>query len=105
MSVLSPEYDGVEKEIFYILDIGVGWKMEPLSVLSFSGLHFHGGCRSTYRTDRADRDYIYYRLTLIAYPPELTLSGRASVAFASLPGEPSDKQQRLLPVGFDFRRP
>ena len=97
MLVLSQEYEGVEEDMFYILDLGIGWDLEPFSALYFSGLHFHGGSQPVYRRDRADPNFVYYQITLIAYPVDELLSGTDSVAFGTLPnGE-------VLPVGFDFR--
>jgi hypothetical protein len=97
MTVLSQDYDGVEDDVFYILDFGIGWVLEPVSIIYFSGLHYHGGCQPVYKPDREDKDFVYYRLTLIAYPPDDILSGKDAVAFANLPnGQP-------LKVGWDYR--
>lgn len=95
----SPPYDGIEPDVFYVTDVGIGWEMQSLDSFFFSGLHWHGGCQPVYRPDREDPTYIYNRLTLIAYPPEVMLSGEDSVAFASL------SNGGLLPVGFEWRDP
>jgi hypothetical protein len=97
MTVLSQEYDGVEEDVFYILDFGIGWVLEPVTIIYFSGLHYHGGCQPVYKPDRVDKNFVYYRLTLIAYPPDDILSGNDAVTFANLPnGKP-------LKIGWDYR--
>jgi hypothetical protein len=98
MHILSPEYDGVEDEYFYMMELGIGWLLEPFCTLYFSGLHFHGGSQPFYKKDRADKSFIYYRLALIAYPPDDALSGQEAIAFASLPNK------KLLSHGYEFRQ-
>jgi hypothetical protein len=98
MSVMSRKSDDVEPENFYMLELGIGWRLEPLSTLYFSGLHFHGGSQPVYKSGRTDKNHIYYRLALIAYPPEDIISGQDSIGFASLPNK------SLLPVGYGFRQ-
>jgi hypothetical protein len=97
MLVLSHDYDGVEDDLFYLLDLGIAWDLEPLTALYFSGLHIHGGSQPVYRRDREDRNFLYYRITLIAYPVDEMLSGTDSISFGTL------ANGSLLPIGFDFR--
>jgi hypothetical protein len=94
---LSPEYDDVEPQYFYVMEFGVGWLMEPLSTFYFSGLHFHGGCQPRYKPNRQDPDFIYYRIALIAYPNEDAMSGQDATAFATLAND------QLLMHGYEFR--
>ncbi|KAF9521659.1 hypothetical protein CPB83DRAFT_900448 [Crepidotus variabilis] len=99
MTILSPECAEVETEIFFVLDLGLGWFMEEFSTLFFSGLYYHGGCQPTYKARKRDRKNLYYRLTLIAYPPNDPLSGTDALAFASLPNKV------VLPIGYELRNP
>ncbi|KAF9521642.1 hypothetical protein CPB83DRAFT_900449 [Crepidotus variabilis] len=99
MTILSPQNDEVEEEIFFLIDFGLGWYMEEFSTLFFSGLHIHGGCQPTYKRRKRNRKNPYYRLTLIAYPPNDPLAGADALAFAALPNK------LVLPIGYDLRNP
>jgi hypothetical protein len=59
--------------------------MEEFSTIYFSGLHFHGSSQPFYRTPQSLTDPIYYRLTLIGYPPNKSFNGMSSMVFAALP--------------------
>jgi hypothetical protein len=97
MTVLSSEYKEIEQDLFYVLDFGIAWTLDPISIYYFSGLHFHGGSQPVYKQDRTDKSFIFYRLTLIGYPPDDMLSGKEALAFATMPtGEP-------LRLGFEYR--
>jgi len=97
MTVLSEDDDSVEPELFFIFDLGLAWRLESLSTYYFSGLHVHCGSQPVYKPDRANKDNIHYRLTLIAYPPDDMLTARDAVSLAGLPNG------KLLQVGYDFR--
>lgn len=99
MTTLSPKYEGVENEIFFVMDFGLAWRMDEFASLFFSGLYFHGGCQPTYKPKRKDPKHIHYRLTLIAYPPSLTIEGQDALAFATLPNK------HVLPIGTELRNP
>jgi hypothetical protein len=96
---LSEEYPDVEEEHFCILDLGIAWIMEPLSTISFSGLHFHAGMQPRYKRIRADPKHIHYRLTLIGYSPDPMLCGSETLAFASLPNG------LVLPLSYELKNP
>jgi hypothetical protein len=99
MVVLSSEGDDVEEQLFFLFELGIAWILEPFSIYYFSGLHWHCGTQPVYKPNRTNKDSTYYRLTLIAYPPDDMLAGKDSVGFAGLPNG------NLLTVGFDFRDP
>lgn len=96
MLVLSPEHEGIEDQCFYIMELGIAWRLEPLSTIYFSGLRCHGGCQPRYKADRKDRS-VYTRLALIAYPNDDILSGQEATAFASLPNK------GVLVNGYEWR--
>jgi hypothetical protein len=99
LTTLSKPYAGVYDDIFFLHDLGVAWVQEPLSTISFSGLHLHSGTQPTYRPDRTDPGHIHYRLTLVGYSPECILDGSDALAFAALP------KGTLLPSGYEMRFP
>jgi hypothetical protein len=99
MANLSDDSDDIEEQLFYLFELGIAWILVPFCLYYFSGLHWHSGSQPVYKRNRADKDSIYYRITLIAYPPDDMLSGRDAVAFAGLPNNTT------LKVGFDFRNP
>jgi hypothetical protein len=96
---LSEEYSDVEEQHFFLLDFGIAWVMEPLSTISFSGLHFHAGMQPRYKRIRADPKHIHYRLTLIGYTPDPMLCGSETLAFASLPNG------LVLPLSYELKNP
>lgn len=96
---LSEEYPDLEEEHFCLLDLGIAWIMEPLSMISFSGLHFHGGMQPQYKRIQTDPNHIHYRLTLIGYTPDPMLCGSDSLAFASLPNGV------ILPLCYELKNP
>ncbi|KDR79831.1 hypothetical protein GALMADRAFT_136421 [Galerina marginata CBS 339.88] len=99
MTNLSKPHPDVEEEFFNVLDFGFAWEMEEFATTFFCGLHFHGGNSACYKKIMGDRDEIYYRLTLIAYPPTQILNAKDSVALAALPdGTP-------FRVGIEMRNP
>ncbi|KDR76755.1 hypothetical protein GALMADRAFT_210635 [Galerina marginata CBS 339.88] len=99
MTNLSKPHPEVEKEYFCVLDFGFAWEMEEFATTFFSGLHFHGGSSPRYKKTLGDDDAIYYRMTLIAYPPTQILNAQDSVALAALPdGTP-------FRVGIEMRNP
>lgn len=100
MAVLTKPHPDVEPEIFTILDAGIVWVLEEFGLVYFSGLHFHGGSEPTYKNKTTSSE-IYYRLTLICYPPGHSLDGNAGEAFAALPG----KKNNLLRIGIEMRNP
>jgi hypothetical protein len=85
MSNWSKPHPDVEEEIFTVLDLGISWALEEFATIYFSGLHFHGGSQPFYRTPRSHSNSIYNRLTLIGYPPNESINGTSSMAFAALP--------------------
>ena len=85
LSNWSKPHPDVDEELFSILDWGISWVMEEFSTLYFSGLHFHGGSQPFYRTPCRINKTGYNRLTLIGYPPNESLNGTSSMAFAALP--------------------
>lgn len=100
MTVLSKPHPDVEDEFFYLLDCGIGWQLEEFSTIYFSGLHFHGGSQPTYRNGpRMEKNIIFNRLTLIAYPPARILDGDDAIAFATLP------KKKTLVIGLEMRNP
>jgi len=99
MTNLSGEYEELEEEHFFLLDLGIAWVMEPLSTVSFSGLHFHVGMRPRYRLNRAKPNHIHYRLTLVGYTPEHMLGGSDTLAFGSLPNG------LVLPLSYELKNP
>ncbi|KAL0565913.1 hypothetical protein V5O48_016103 [Marasmius crinis-equi] len=100
---LTRPHPDVEQEWFYIFDLGVGWKLEELTTIYFSGLHYHSGCETRYRTDdpalRQDHRP-YHRLTLIMYPSMGELDGTSATALGALP---VDTRNRLLTIGVEMR--
>lgn len=98
MTIISQHCPEVEEEFFHLLDYGIAWLMEELSTIYFSGLHFHGGSGCVARYQPAN-DNIFYRLTLVAYPPTQILNAQDSVALAAMPdGTP-------FRVGIEMRNP
>ncbi|KDR71681.1 hypothetical protein GALMADRAFT_213585 [Galerina marginata CBS 339.88] len=87
MTILSKPHPNVEEEFFNVLDFGIAWEMEEFSTIFFSGLHFHGGSSSRYKKPLSEGDPIYYRLTVIAYPPTQIINAQDSVALAALPDD------------------
>jgi hypothetical protein len=97
MTVWSKPHPDVEEEFFAVLDAGIVWKLSEFCTYYFSGLHFHGGSMPYYKSGKRQDESIYYRLTLIAYPPTPLIDGTASMAFAALPGK------TLLRLGKEMR--
>lgn len=84
MTNFTKPHPDVDPEVFCVLDHGVAFVVEEFETLYFCGLHFHGGTQPMYKSPRTD-DSIYYRLTLIMYPPAVMLNGQSSSAFAAMP--------------------
>ena len=84
MMNLSQSHPDVNPEIFTVLELGISCSLPELSGLYFSGLKRHSGSQPIYRSPRTCNQ-IYYRLTLICYPPRNILHNDGSLAFADLP--------------------
>ncbi|KAL0570958.1 hypothetical protein V5O48_010998 [Marasmius crinis-equi] len=100
---LTRPHPDVDQEWFYVFDLGIAWQLEELCTIYFSGLHYHSGCETRYRTnDRAQRKDLrpYHRLTLIMYPSTGELEGTSATALAALP---LDTRNRLLTVAVEMR--
>jgi hypothetical protein len=67
------------------MDWGVGWVMEELATLFFSGLHFHGGSQPCYKNKCTNTNSIYTRATFISYPQSHVLDATGSMPFTALP--------------------
>jgi len=99
MTIWTEETDEILEDYFYLLDMGIGWLNESLSTLFFNGLHFHGGSQPMYRRDRKDPTKIVTRVSEIHYNADLMMSGKDTLAFATL------ANKIVLPIGYDFRKP
>lgn len=98
MLVLSESHPDIEDEFFYLLDLGLSWKMEPFSALYFSGLHFHGGSQPVFKNVRTCSRPME-RLTLIGYLPDPVIEGNNAIAFAALP------KGGVMEIGIEMRNP
>jgi hypothetical protein len=85
MTNLSKPHPDVDPELFSILDLGITWELTEFCTVFFSGLNLHGGRQPYYHNSSGVEKEIYYRITLICYPPNQLLNGESSLAFAALP--------------------
>lgn len=69
---------------FALADAGIIFELEYLSILYFSGLHFHGGSASTYAPGTVV-SLDAHRCILVNYPPSALLDGDSVIAFGGLP--------------------
>jgi hypothetical protein len=84
MMNLSQSHPDIDPEIFTVLELGISCSLPELSGLYFSGLKRHSGSQPLYHSPRTCSQ-IYYRLTLICYPPRNILHNGGSLAFADPP--------------------
>jgi hypothetical protein len=84
---LSKPHPDVDVEIFSILGLGVSCLVPEFCRLYFCGLLRHGGKQPFYRSGDGDGS-IYYRFTLICYPPRNILQNRGGLAFSHPPNDP-----------------
>lgn len=96
--VLSEPHPDVQDEFFYLLDLGLSWKMDEFLALYFSGLHFHGGSQPIFNEIRTCSRPME-RLTLIGYLPDPVIEGNNAVAFAALP------KGSVMEIGIEMRNP
>lgn len=101
MTHYSEYHPDVEEEFFSVSDGGIAWLMKSLLSVYFSGLQYHCGNVPIYKSVRTEPDHIYYRITLIAYPPGSMLNGTGAVAFAALPSP----KNPVLTIGPEMRTP
>ncbi|KAK0432091.1 hypothetical protein EV421DRAFT_1911288 [Armillaria borealis] len=103
MTNLTHPHPDVSEECFCLTEFGIVWVLEEFSTLYFSGLHMHGGGLPQYNAFQTDKS-IYTRVTVILYPPQVTLNGEFTLAFAALPYPPDpcrvcqkrDKKERQM---------
>ncbi|PBK81624.1 hypothetical protein ARMGADRAFT_1091115 [Armillaria gallica] len=87
MTNLTCPHPDVPEECLCLTEFGMVWMLEEFSTVYFSGLHIHGGGLPQYVPLQMDQ-LIYTRVTVILYPPQVTLNGESTVAFAALPYPP-----------------
>ncbi|KAK0430213.1 hypothetical protein EV421DRAFT_1744344 [Armillaria borealis] len=103
MTNLIRPHPDVPEECFCLTEFSIVWVLEEFSTLYFSGLHMHGGGLPRYNAFQMDKS-IYTRVTVILYPPQVTLNGESTLAFAALPYPPDpchvcqkrDKKERQM---------
>ncbi|PBK90312.1 hypothetical protein ARMGADRAFT_1083167 [Armillaria gallica] len=83
MTNLTCPHCDVPEECFCLTEFGIVWALEEFSTIYFSGLHMHGGGLPQYQPIWTDNS-IYTRITIILYPPQVTLNGESTLAFAAL---------------------
>ncbi len=78
---LSPFHPDIMEQLFFILDLGLAWKMLPLTTYCFTGLHMHGGQAPMYKPGPRTDSTPYVRITDINYCPSHFYDNSAALAF------------------------
>ncbi len=87
MTNLTHPHRDVPEECFCLTEFSIVWALEEFSTIYFSGLHMHGGELPQYQSIWTDNS-IYTCITVILYPPQVTLNGESTLAFTALPYPP-----------------
>ncbi len=93
---LSPFHPDIMEQLFFILDLGLVWKMLPLTTYCFTGLHMHGRQAPMYKPGPRTDSTPYVQITNINYCPGHFYNNSAALSFIG------NAKHDLLNIGMEM---